>query len=131
MNAEDHEEVVKIYNDDEVSYSLPDMKYAGHRFMFFTFHEAYGVYLKKCNRKRKVAEKTFEALKLKYIRTVNGTPLHGAWCEYCANFGKMREAFIVLGIKGIPRNHAKAIETTWCDFRSMEHDVIYVTQRCR
>ena len=57
LNEEDCEEVVKIYNDDEVSYSLPDMKYAGHRFMFFTLHKAYGIYLKKCNRKRKVAEK--------------------------------------------------------------------------
>ena len=123
LNEEDREEVVKIYNDDEVSYSLPDMKYAGHRFMFFTLHKAYGIYLKKCNRKRKVAEKTFEVLKPKYVRTVNETPLHGARCEYCANFGKMREALIALGIKGIPRNHAKAIETTWCNFRSTERDV--------
>ena len=123
LNEEDREEVVKIYNDDEVSYSLPDMKYAGHRFMFFTLHEAYGIYLKKCNRKRKVAEKTFEVLKPKYVRTVNETPLRGARCKYCANFGKTREALIALGIKGIPRNHAKAIETTWCDFRSTECDV--------
>ena len=123
LNEEDCEEVVKIYNDDEMSYSLPGMKYAGHRFMFFTLHEAYGIYLKKCNRKRKVAEKTLEALKPKYVRTVNETPPREARCEYCANFGKMREALIALGIKGIPRNHAKAIETTWCNFRSTEHDV--------
>ena len=32
----DKEEVLKIYNDDEVTYSLPDMKYAGLRFMHFT-----------------------------------------------------------------------------------------------
>ena len=112
LNAEDREEIVKIYNDDKVSYSLPDMKYAGHRFMFFTLHEAYEIYLKKCNRKRKVTEKTFEALKPKYVRTVNETPLRGARCKYCANFGKMREVLIALGIKGIPRNHATAIEIT-------------------
>ena len=123
LKEEDRQEVINIYNDDEVSYSLPDMKYSGLRFMFFTLHEAYGVYLKKCNKKRKVAEKTFEALKPKYIRTVNETPLRGAQCEYCANFGKTREALIGLGIKGIPRNHAKAIETTWCDFRSTDRDV--------
>ena len=35
----------------------------------------------------------------------------------------MREALIALGIKGIPRNHAKAIKTTWCNFRSTERDV--------
>ena len=31
----DKEEVIRIYNDDEVTYSLPDMKYAGLRFMQF------------------------------------------------------------------------------------------------
>ena len=63
LKVEDRQEVVRIYNDDEVSYSLPDMKYAGLRFMLFTLHEAYGVYLKKCHRKRNVAEKTFKSLK--------------------------------------------------------------------
>ena len=123
LKVEDRQDVVRIYNDDEVSYSLPDMKYAGLRFMFFTLHEAYRVYLKKCHRKRKVAEKTFESLKPRYIRTVNETPLHGAQCEYCANFGRTRETLIALGIKGIPRNHAKSIQATWCDFSSLECDV--------
>ena len=44
----DHAEVIRIYNDDEVSYSLPDMKYTGMRFMLFTLSEAYSVYLCKC-----------------------------------------------------------------------------------
>ena len=123
LKVEDQQEVVRIYNDDEVSYSLPDMKYARLRFIFFTLHEAYGVYLKKCHRKRKVAEKTLESLKPRYIRTVNETPLRGAQCEYCANFGRTREMLIALGIKGIPRNLAKSIEATWCDFSSPEHDV--------
>ena len=84
----DKEEVIKIYNDDKVTYSLPDMKYAGLRFMHFTIREAYGVYLKKCKLKRIVAEKTFKALKPKFVRTVQETPLHGTRCEYCANFAK-------------------------------------------
>ena len=73
--------------------------------------------------KERLQKKTFEALKLKYVRTVNETPLRGAWCKYCANFGKTREPLIALGIKGIPRNHVKAIETTWCNLRSTECDV--------
>ena len=124
LTEEDRQEVIKIYNDDEVSYSLPDMKYAGLRFMYFTIHEAYEVYMRKSKLKRKVAGKTFEALKPKYVKTVHETPLRGARCEYCANFGKTREALIALGIKGIPRNHARSIEETWCKFRSEEHCVI-------
>ena len=44
------------------------------------------------------------------MRTVQETPLRDARCEYCANFGKTRDVLIALGMKGIPRNHAEAIE---------------------
>ena len=47
----DRAEVIRIYNNDEVSYSLPDMKYTGIRFMLFTLSEAYSVYLRKCTTK--------------------------------------------------------------------------------
>ena len=36
LTQEDKNEVIRIYNDDKVSYSLPDMKYSGLRFMHFT-----------------------------------------------------------------------------------------------
>ena len=127
LKPEVRDEVLQIYDDDEVSYSLPDMKYAGLRFMLFTLSEVYAVYLRKCCTERIVAEKMFEALKPKHIRTLQDTPLCGACCEYCANFAKMREALIALGIKGIPRNHVSAIEETLCSFRSCEH---YVTNLC-
>ena len=120
----DHAEVIRIYNDNEVSYSLPDIKYTGMRFMLFTLSEAYSVYLRKCTTKRQVAEKTFESLKPKHIRTLQETPLQGARCEYCANFVKTRETLIAVGIKGIPRNHASTIEETWCLFRTCERDVM-------
>ena len=81
------------------------------------------MYLKKCKLKQIVAEKTFEALKPKFVRTVQETPLHGARCEYCANFAKTRKALIAVGMKGIPRNHVEAIEATWCPFKK-EHDGI-------
>ena len=39
----------QIFFDDEVSYSLPDARYAGIRFMSITLLEAYGQhYLTKC-----------------------------------------------------------------------------------
>ena len=92
--------------------------------MLFTLSEAYAVYMRKCTTERNVAEKTFEALKPKHIRTLQETPLCGAHCEYCAIFAKTREDLIALGIKGILRNHASAIEETLCSFRSCEHYVM-------
>ena len=115
--------MIHIYNDDKVSYSLPDMKYSGLRFMHFMLRGAYAVYVRKCRHKRIVAEKTFERLKPRNIRTVQETPLRGARCEYCANFGKSRDALIACGMKGIPRYHAESIEVTWCPFRKDSQDV--------
>ena len=57
-----------------------------------------------------MAEKAFEGLKPRNIWTVQETPLCGARCEYCANFGKSRDALIACGMKGIPCNHAESIE---------------------
>ena len=47
LTQEDKDEVINIYNDDEVSYSLPDIKYADLHFMHCTLREAYAVYVKK------------------------------------------------------------------------------------
>ena len=91
--------------------------------MHFTLREAYAVYVRKCQHNRIVADKTFERLKPRNIRTVEETPLRGARCEYCTNFGKSRDALIACGMKGIPRNHAELIEVTWCPFRKDSQDV--------
>ena len=88
LTQEDKDEVINIYHDDEVSYSLPDIKYANLRFMHFTLREAYAVYVRKCQHQRIVAEKSFEGLKPKNVRTVQETPLRGARCEYCAKLWK-------------------------------------------
>ena len=67
LTKEDKDEVIKIYYDDEVSFSLPDMKYEGLRFMHFTLREAYEVYMRKCQHERIVVTKTFERLKPKNV----------------------------------------------------------------
>ena len=123
LTQEDKNEVICIHYDDEVSYSLPDMKYSGLRFMHFTLREAYAVYVRKCWHNRIVADKTFEILKPRNIRTVQETPLRGARCEYFTNFGKSRDALIAYGMKGIPCNHAESIEVTWCPFRKDSQDI--------
>ena len=114
------DEVKRIFNDEELSYTLPDVRFADYCFMSMTLKEAYQVYLKKCQTERKVAESTFCSMKPNNIRTVHETPLRGCKCEYCQNFGLLRETLIGLGFKGIPKNHAAAIEVTWCKFRQGE-----------
>ena len=112
------DEVKRVYHDEEISYCLPDVRFANYRFMSMTLKEAYQLYLRKCQTKRKVAESTFAALKPKNIRTIQETPLRGCKCEYCQNFGLLRETLLGLGFKGIPKNHAASIEVTWCQFRA-------------
>ena len=100
------------------------MKFTGYRFMSCSIHEAHLRYMEKCKTKCKVAEKTFAALKLKYIKTIQGTPLCGCPCDDCSNFAKTRDTLIALGIKGIPKNHSCCIEKTLCPFRNKQCDEI-------
>ena len=50
LTQEDKDEVINIYNDDEVSYSLPDIKYADICFTYFSLREAYAK--NSCRKKR-------------------------------------------------------------------------------
>ena len=115
-------EVLSFYENDEVSYCLPDVKYAGCRFMSMTIEEAYKMYLKKFSKERKVASKTFAALKPRWIKTMQETPMRGSRCDYCTNIGLLRSTIVGLGIKGIPLNHSASIEKMWCAFRSTCRD---------
>ena len=65
----------------------------------------------------KNGEETFAALKPKYVKTVQDTPLCECNCPYCAIFGKTRETLIGLGIKGIPGNHSCCTEKILCPFK--------------
>ena len=112
-------EAISCYYDEEVSYSLPDIKYAGVRFMGMTLKEAYYTnYLMKCQSDRKMSLASFCSLKPAKIRTIQQTPLRGCKCDYCQNLGIVREKMIGIGFKCIPKNHACSIEATWCSFRN-------------
>ena len=111
------EEAINIYYSDEVSYGLPEAKYAEMHFMSMTLNEAYRVYLSQSTSERKMARSTFSCLKPDNVRTISETPLHGCKCEYCQNLGMLRSTLIGLGFKGIPKGHSSSIEVTWCEFR--------------
>ena len=82
------QEAIDIFLDDEVSYSLPDVKYSHLRFMSCTISEAYNKhYLVKSTSERKMGESTFAALKPLFVRSIAETPLRGCKCEYCQNLG--------------------------------------------
>ena len=113
------QEAIDIFLDDEVSYSLPDVKYCHLRFMSCTIEDAYHRhYLVKSTSKRKIGQSTFAALKPLFVRSISETPLRGCKCEYCQNLGLIRDTLITLGFKGIPKNNACSIEVTWCSFHT-------------
>ena len=117
-----HDEVKRIFNDEEVSYTLPDVRFANYHFVTMTLKEAYQVFSRKCQTHLKVAESTFCSMKANSICTIQETSLHGCKCEHCQNFGLLQETLIGLGFKGISKNYAAAIDITWCRFRQGEDD---------
>ena len=116
-------QAISIYNIDEVSYCLPDIKYAGICFMSCTVEEAYQRhYIPKFSNQKLMSLKSFYNLKPNNIRTIQETPLHGCKCDICQNFGIVRTCLVGLGFKGIPKNHSCSIEVTWCPFHDIPYD---------
>ncbi|MCG8627024.1 MAG: hypothetical protein MJE68_34120, partial [Proteobacteria bacterium] len=122
LTDEQREEAIRIYYDDEVSYSIPEARYAHLRFMYHTVDETYRNHYIPKSGERKMARSTFAALKPNTVRTLTATPLRGCKCEYCQNLGLLRETLIGLGFQGIPKNHSASIEITWCPFRSSDNN---------
>ena len=99
------QEAIDIFLDDEVSYSLPDVKYCHLHFMSCTIADAYNKhYLVKSTSQRKMCQSTFAGLKPLFVRSISETPIQGCKCEYCQNIGLIHDTLIALGFKGIPKN---------------------------
>ena len=98
------QEAIDIFLDDEVSYSLPDVKYCHLYFMSCTISDVYNKhYLAKSTSKQKMGQSTFTALKPLFVRSISEMPLQGCKCEYCQNLGLIRDTLIALAFKGIPK----------------------------
>ena len=91
------QEAIDIFLDDEVSYSLSDVKYCHLHFMSCTLADGYNKhYLAKSTSKRKMGQSTLKPL---FVRSISDTPVRACKCEYCQNFGLIHDVLIVLGFK--------------------------------
>ena len=82
------QEAIDIFLDDEISYSLPDMKYCHLHFMSCTIADAYtNHYLVKSKSARKMGQSMFAALKPIFVKSISEMPIRGCKCEYCQNLG--------------------------------------------
>ena len=125
LSDEMKEEALAVYHNEEVSYSLTDVKYAHLWFISITMLEAFNNHcVVKIEGSRKMSFKSFCALKPDDIRTIQQTPLRGCECEYCQNLGIVWEKLIGLGMKNIPKNHTCSVEVTWCPFRKQTIQVM-------
>ena len=79
----DHKkEIIEMYGSDAFTYSLPNVKYAGLRFMSMMVQQAYHThYLVHSKMDRKMCLASFSNLKPDNVCTVKQMPLCGCKCE--------------------------------------------------
>ena len=78
LKEQHKKEVINMYLCDEITYSLPDIKYAGLRVMTMTVKEAYEKhYLLHSTMERKMSLASFSYMKPDNVRTVKQTPMRG------------------------------------------------------
>lgn len=113
------EQVAAFFRSSVVSYELPDMRFCEKKYMRMSLEEAYKLFKVNQEGERTIGRSTFCKLKPKEVKTIDQTPVRQCCCDNCENFRILILALIRCGIKGIPKNARKAIESTLCDFRKL------------
>ena len=112
-------DIVGVWENEDVSITLPFKKFAKKKFMIITICEAYQKYImmqkkKQVNKEGKkevsriLSMSAFYKLKPKNIKTRRCIPMNQCICAPCANFALEREALLVHNIKGVSKKSSTA-----------------------
>lgn len=95
-------ELQQFFNSDEVSFSLPEARYAKKRFLRANLKEACKIFNNKRNsNERKVALSTFRRYRPKNVKLQRHIPVNMCLCQTCVNMNLLSKALIGASMKGV------------------------------
>ena len=86
LNTENIESIQKHILSEDMSFLMPDRKYAGKQFMRCTMRRSLNIYNNLQGTKRKVFLSTFYRYQPKFVKLQGHIPLRQSCCEKCLNF---------------------------------------------
>ena len=122
VTEKEKNQIVDLFESNDVSITLPFKKYAKKKFMIITICQAYQKYIvsRKKEGKRVLSVTTFYKLKPKHIRPRRALPLNLCTCGSCANFSLKRDCLIVNKVQGINKKSSTAACDMLCPIENID-----------
>ena len=132
ITEKEKQEIVDLFESNEVSVTLPFKRYAKKRFMVVTVCEAYQKYIRmkkelsKANNIKGVrilSISSFYKLRPKHVKPKRCLPLNQCTCGSCANFSLQRSCLIANGVKGITKKSSTAACSFLCPSKNLNEEI--------
>ena len=113
------EEFTNFLMQDTISYSYPCKKYAGKKFLLYTWDEIFKRYHQQpeFHKHGVISRTTMRMYKPKYILLSGSTPANQCLCDLCENCELLRKALLAAGVREIPHNKYACVDATLCSIR--------------
>ena len=115
LTAGQIEDIQAYYNHDDVSFPLPDKRYANKRFLCMSVSKCAKMYNMLASTTSKISTATFYKYKPKAVKLQGHIPLRESCCEKCQNFENVtNEAAKYL--LSVPHDIGDVIDRTMCHY---------------
>ena len=115
LSSSQIQDIQDHYISDNISFPLPDKKYANKRFMRTSISRCSKMYNLLQMTTRKISTSTYYRYKPKAVKLQGCIPFHQSCCECCQNFENInKEASKYL--HGVPSNIGSYIDKTLCQY---------------
>ena len=113
LSAAQIEEIQAHFTSDEVSFPLPDKKYANKRFLHTSVMKCAKMYNMLATTTQKISTATFHKYKPKAVKLEGHIPFRQSCCEKCQNFENEAAKYL----RGMPHEIGDVIDRTMCAYR--------------
>ena len=122
-------EIQAHYTSDEVSFPLPDKKYANKRFLCTSVTKCTKMYNMLATTTRKISTATFYKYKPKAVKLQGHIPFRQSCCKKCQNFENItNEAAKYL--YGVPHNIGDCIDQSMCSYTGYFPKIQCILRTC-
>ena len=123
------QEIQNHFYSDEISFPVPDKKYAGKRFLRTNIKQCLNMYNVMESTTRKISLSTLYRLRPKQVKLQGSIPLRQACCEKCLNFEIVVKE-VVKYLDGGSKDIQVSVDSTLCPYSNFFLNVKCVLHIC-
>ena len=129
LTSSNIQDIQNHYNSDDISFPLPDKKYANKRFMRTSILKSSKMYNLLSSTTRKISTATYYKYKPKAVKLQDHIPFRQSCCERCQNFENVNEQASKY-MHNIPHNIGDCIDRSLCTYTGYFLNLQCILQKC-